>query len=244
MRCVWAPPLPVSVVPVSVSVTMIRGVVWELRARGVDPTQPLDACGLDEGALHGTRATVSTKAYHRFVHRALAATEDPALGLAMGMRAPESMLHVVGHLMLASGTLREALTWFQRYSPWLATGGVWSFTEEGESATFGYAPALQLGDSTRFTNELVMAMAWRNGLHADDALCTTLSQTASRLLRERCKVTIAARVRSVLRSRVDLSDLSIATLAYRAFKRWTGRTPSADAQALATSRSLSASGET
>jgi AraC-like DNA-binding protein len=149
----------------SVSIIMIRGILWELRSRGVDPEPLLTECELAKDAVADIRTTVSSEAYHRFVRRALEVTGDPGLGLSMGSRAPENMLQIVGHLMLASSTLREAFTLFRRYSLLFAAGVKWELTERNEQAIFSYMPAFQLGDTTRFTNEYVMSTASRIGRH-------------------------------------------------------------------------------
>jgi AraC-like DNA-binding protein len=149
----------------SVSIIMIRGILWELRSRGVDPEPLLSECELAKDAVADIRTTVSSERYHRFVRRALEVTGDPALGLSMGSRAPENMLQIVGHLMLASNTLREAFTLFRRYSLLFAAGVKWELTERNEQAIFSYVPAFQLGDTTRFTNEYVMSTASRIGRH-------------------------------------------------------------------------------
>jgi AraC-like DNA-binding protein len=149
----------------SVSIIMIRGILWELRTRSVEPEPLLSACGITREALGDIRSTVSPENYHQFVRLALEATGDPALGLSMGSRAPENMLQIVGHLMLASGTLREAIALFRRYSLLFAAGVKWDLTERGDQAMFSYTPAFQLGDTTRFTNDFVMATALRIGRH-------------------------------------------------------------------------------
>jgi AraC-like DNA-binding protein len=149
----------------SVSIIMIRGILWELRARSVDPEPLLSACGITREALGDIRSTVSPENYHLFVRRALEATGEPALGLSMGSRAPESMLQIVGHLMLASGTLREAISLFRRYSLLFAAGVKWELSERNGEAVFSYTPAFQLGDTTRFTNDFVIATATRIGRH-------------------------------------------------------------------------------
>ncbi len=149
----------------SVSIIMIRGILWELRSRGVDPEPLLTECELAKDAVADIRTTVSSESYHRFVRRALEVTGDPGLGLSMGSRAPENMLQIVGHLMLASNTLREAFNLFRRYSLLFAAGVKWELTERNEQAIFSYVPASQLGDTTRFTNEYVMSTASRIGRH-------------------------------------------------------------------------------
>ena len=149
----------------SVSIIMIRGILWELRSRGVDPDPLLAECELAKDAVADIRTTISSESYHRFVRRALEVTGDPGLGLSMGQRAPENMLQIVGHLMLASTTLREAFSLFRRYSLLFAAGVKWELTERNEQAVFSYIPAVQLGDTTRFTNEYVMATAGRIGRH-------------------------------------------------------------------------------
>lgn len=252
----------------SVSIIMIRGILWELRSRGVDPEPMLTECAIDADQLADIRSTVTPETYHLFVRRALEATGDPALGLSMGTRAPENMLQIVGHLMMASGTLREAFALFRRYSLLFAAGVKWEMTERNEQAFFSYTPAFQLGDTTRFTNEYVLATATRIGqhfavrpeshavevhfqhaapgyaaryesvfgcsvrfgqasnsivfkasaldvrqLHADDTVRAMLGDTAERLLREREGSTTVERVRTLLRYRRDLSDLTSSTLA-------------------------------
>lgn len=149
----------------SVSIIMIRGILWELRSRGVDPDPLLAECELAQDAVADIRTTVSSESYHRFVRRALEVTGDPGLGLSMGQRAPENMLQIVGHLMLASTTLREAFSLFRRYSLLFAAGVKWELSERSDQAIFSYVPAFQLGDTTRFTNEYVMATASRIGRH-------------------------------------------------------------------------------
>jgi len=149
----------------SVSIIMIRGILGELRSRGVDPDPLLAECEIGSGELADIRSTISPETYHLFVRRALAATGEPALGLSMGTRAPENMLQIVGHLMMASGTLREAFALFRRYSLLFAAGVKWELQERNEQAYFSYTPAFQLGDTTRFTNEYVLATACRIGHH-------------------------------------------------------------------------------
>jgi AraC-like DNA-binding protein len=149
----------------SVSIVMIRGILWELRSRRIDPAPLLAECELTEDAIADIRTAVSSDTYHSFVRRALEVTGDPALGLSMGSRAPENMLQIVGHLMLASTTLREAFGLFRRYSLLFAAGVQWELNERNDQATFTYLPAYQLGDTTRFTNEYVLATANRIGRH-------------------------------------------------------------------------------
>src|SRR5687767_5553121 len=149
----------------SVSIIMIRGILWELRSRGVDPDPLLSECEIGSDELADIRSTISPETYHLFVRRALEATGDPALGLSMGARAPENMLQIVGHLMMASGTLREAFALFRRYSLLFAAGVKWEIVERNDQAFFSYTPAFQLGDTTRFTNEYVIATASRIGNH-------------------------------------------------------------------------------
>jgi AraC-like DNA-binding protein len=144
---------------------MIRGILWELRSRRIDPAPLLAECELTEDSIADIRTAVSSDTYHAFVRRALEVTADPALGLSMGSRAPENMLQIVGHLMLASTTLREAFALFRRYSLLFAAGVQWELTERNDLATFTYMPAFQLGDTTRFTNEYVLATANRIGRH-------------------------------------------------------------------------------
>jgi AraC-like DNA-binding protein len=148
-----------------VSVVMIRAVIGDLKGLGVDPGPILAEAGLPMQALADVRAEVPGGVLERLVCRAYAVTHDPALGLRIGARAPESALQMVGPLMLACGTLREAITQFQRYASLFGSGARWQLVEQGELARFVFAMGFRTPEAARFAAEYVAALTIRVGTH-------------------------------------------------------------------------------
>jgi AraC-like DNA-binding protein len=99
------------------------------------------------------------------IERAIALTCDPGLGLSMGIHAPESMLQILGHLMVSCRTPREAFSAFERYAPLLADSVRYTLHEEGEQARFTYHCPVPLGDTSRFAAEFVLVTAQRIAKH-------------------------------------------------------------------------------
>ena len=60
----------------SVSSVMIRGILWELRSRRLDPAPLLAECKVTEDMIADIRTAVSSETYHTFVRRALDVTGD------------------------------------------------------------------------------------------------------------------------------------------------------------------------
>lgn len=65
---------------------------------------------------------------------------DPFLGLRMGERISVSALHVVGHLLLTSRNLREAAAQYGRFAPLVFAGAEFKLDEEGDEASYSFAP--------------------------------------------------------------------------------------------------------
>lgn len=121
--------------------------------------------GIDAERIADIRATVNVEQGDLLVRKAIELTQEPGLGLAIGANAPESMLQVFGHLILAHSTIRDAFAALRRYSSLVIEGPLWGLTEQGERAMFTFEPSVQLGDTTRFTVELVLALTARIGSH-------------------------------------------------------------------------------
>jgi AraC-like DNA-binding protein len=148
-----------------ISVIFARGLIAEIENRGLDPQELLERSNIDGTRLTDLRETLSIEEADLLTRNAMAMTDDPGLGLTIGANAPENMLQVCGHLMLAQSTIREAFAALRRYSSLLAEGPTWNLIERAEVAMFTFEPAVQLGDSTRYGVDYTLAMTTRVGQH-------------------------------------------------------------------------------
>jgi AraC-like DNA-binding protein len=148
-----------------ISVIFARGLVAEVENRGLDPQELLERSHIDGTRLTDLRETLSIEEADLLTRNAMSMTDDPGLGLAIGAHAPENMLQVFGHLLLAQSTIREAFAALRRYSSLLAEGPTWGLVERAEVAMFTFEPALQLGDSTRCGVDYTLAMTAKMGQH-------------------------------------------------------------------------------
>lgn len=145
------------------SVVLVRGVLSEVRSRGLDSDALLAATGIDAKRIADIRETITPDEGVRLVQHAVAFTGDPALGLAVGANAPESMLQVLGHLVMAHSTIREAFQAFRKYAALVFDGPTWDMIEHGDHASVIFQPILQLGDTTRFLVESTLVLTARIG---------------------------------------------------------------------------------
>jgi AraC-like DNA-binding protein len=148
-----------------ISVIFARGLLSEVQNCGLDPQELIRRCNIDGARLADLRETLTVEEADLLTREAMAVTNDPGIGLTIGAKAPESMLQVFGHLILAQSTIREAFAALRRFSGLLAEGPSWSLLERGDSALFTCEPSLQLGDSTRCAMEYTLAMTARIGQH-------------------------------------------------------------------------------
>jgi AraC-like DNA-binding protein len=140
---------------------VVRPFVAALQGNGYDLVQAYQVLGVKPGDMDDVRARVPLAEMNRIVHRALRATADPGLGLTMGSRMPDTMLQMLGPLVLSARSARHAYTLFQRYVPLLAEGLTWNLAEEGEQAMFIYRCTGQQTPSSRFAAEYVLATTMR-----------------------------------------------------------------------------------
>lgn len=148
-----------------VSVIIVRGILAELQRHGIEPAETLLGLDLREDQLADLRSRISFAELDRVIERAISLSGDPGLGLSMGIHAPESMLQILGHLMVSCRTPRDAFVVFERYSPLLADSVRYTLSEEGEQARFTYHCPVPLGDTSRFAAEYVLVMAQRIANH-------------------------------------------------------------------------------
>lgn len=145
----------------SVSVVLVRGILGEVRRRGGAADELLRAADLDPARLSDIRETISLAQAERLVQAAVALTNEPALGLYVGAHSPERMLQLLGHLILAQRTLRDAFAALKRYSSLIFEGPSWALDEQGDRAVLIFQPALSACMPTRFLIESTLVAAAR-----------------------------------------------------------------------------------
>jgi AraC-like DNA-binding protein len=147
-----------------VSITIVRAIVDELRRRGVAEAEVLARAGIDPEELADAAARIPVARYEQAVSAALALSSDTALGLHCAWSAPAGALHVVGHLLVNCGTMRDAIDQFFRFSPLILEGTSWRLWEEGELAHFVYAQQLVAApEHARFDAEFCLTLVLKLG---------------------------------------------------------------------------------
>ena len=149
----------------TISIVVVRGILSELRGRGLDTELLLQRTGLDGGRLLDIRETLTVEESIVLVEQAIAMTEDEGLGLSLGANVPENMLQVFGALILSHSTIRQAFSALRRYAALVIEGPTWNLSEQGDEAHFTFEPSFQLGDVTRFCSECTLALSARIGSH-------------------------------------------------------------------------------
>jgi AraC-like DNA-binding protein len=148
----------------NVSITIVRAIVDELQRRGVAPSEACACAGFDAEELADATARIPVARYERAVSAALDVSADPSLGLHVAWSAPAGALHVVGHLLVNCGTMRDAIDQFFRFSPLILQGTRWSLWEEGEHAHFVYAQQLVAApEHARFDAEFCLTLVLKLG---------------------------------------------------------------------------------
>jgi AraC-like DNA-binding protein len=141
---------------------MLQAILAELERRGIRTEQvlpELPALAEREHQLTALRG----REVELLVERAIAAARDPGLGLTLGQQVPETMLHVLGHLLLTCGTLREAFEVVRKYAGLLMGGVDWYMSERDQTATFGFARPNLSAETTRFWADWALTLALRVG---------------------------------------------------------------------------------
>ncbi|WP_271410189.1 AraC family transcriptional regulator [Pseudomonas sp. Q1-7] len=123
----------------------------------IDRSRLLDGSGVACTDLDTPDKLISHAQELRVFANALASTRDPALGLSLGLRMHVSAYGMLGYTMLASRTLRDALTLALGHPALLGTYFKLSLEEQGAEARlvadgYRYAPEL-----TVFNTELCLS---------------------------------------------------------------------------------------
>lgn len=148
-----------------VSIIFARGLIAEVNNRGLDSRELLQENGIDDERLNDLRAVLTFEESDRLTRHAIELTGDPALGLAVGSTAPESMLQIFGQLLLSESTIRSAFATLNRFGSLFAEGPVWTMVERADVAMVTFTPAVNLGESTRYVVDYTLAMTARMGGH-------------------------------------------------------------------------------
>jgi AraC-like DNA-binding protein len=148
-----------------ISSVVVRAIVAEVENRGHPADRVLRAGGLERDALARPTHGIRYREFERLVRHAMDLTSDPALGLAVGRHAPESMLNVLGMLLVTARTIRESFAYLHRYGSLVASGIAWQLSEHDGRTRIGYACEGTSGDTSRFAADCAMALLLRIGRH-------------------------------------------------------------------------------
>lgn len=122
----------------TISVSVIRGLVSYVTSTGVSEAELLTRAGLDPAHLHERTARVSPEVQDRLFLAALELTGDPALGLRMGEQTPIGAFGVPAYMSLHAGTLFEAADVLFRYHRVIADCPAPYFAPEGDRQVLVY----------------------------------------------------------------------------------------------------------
>lgn len=147
----------------SVSVVYARALVAEFEARGLDSSALLAQSGIDAGRLADIREKLLLEELSQLTRNAVAMTDDPGLGLAIGSKVPLNVLQLLSSLLLAQRSIRDASSTFVRYSALMSEGSTYRLIEEGEVATWAVLPDLPPNDVTRVLIDYALVLAARVG---------------------------------------------------------------------------------
>jgi len=148
-----------------ISTVVVRAIVAEVENRGLHAERVLRAGGIDRAILAQPAHGVRFREFDRVVRQAMELTCDPGLGLTIGRHAPESMLNVLGMLLVTSRTIRESFDYLSKYGSLVASGFDWQLIEAGERTRIGYTCTGEPSETSRFGADCAMSLLLRIGRH-------------------------------------------------------------------------------
>lgn len=104
------------------SISLVRALTSAVEREGATRADYFALAGIDPALVERDDARLDLKTYIRALEAAIAATQNPALGLQLGQHATSAMYHVVAHLAEVAKTLGDAIDTILRYSGILASG--------------------------------------------------------------------------------------------------------------------------
>jgi len=103
-------------VHLTLPVHYVRLIADQVRVMGGDVGRWLAESGLSEEDIGATSLPMAGETFERLVAGAIEATGEPALGLFVGERLVATTHGILGYAVLSSGTLRQAIDVFERYT--------------------------------------------------------------------------------------------------------------------------------
>lgn len=132
--------------------SIIYGVYGHLSRTGVDENELLEQVGLDRSILNQPLKMISQQSAAAYFELASEKLGDKCFGLRLGALSPGGSSGLLGHLVMAAPTARDALTVFAGFSPAYATEASCGYEEDRRSgiSTFSWryaeetAPRMQI----------------------------------------------------------------------------------------------------
>jgi AraC-like DNA-binding protein len=148
----------------NVSITIVRAIVDELQRRGLSSAAFSAHAEIDLAELADATSRITVERYERAAAAALSLSGDPAIGLHAAWSAPAGALHVVGHLLVNCGSMRDAIEQFFHFAPLILEGTRWRLREEDLEAHFVYEQqSVTDAEHARFDAEFCMALVLKLG---------------------------------------------------------------------------------
>ena len=122
----------------TVSMSWVDAVLAEAERQGVGRGRLLAQAGIAPEELQQERWPIDH--ITRLWHAAVACTQDAGFGLAAGSRAGPGNFNVVGELLRASATLREAIAAVQKYQRLISDGGRFQMVAGARASWLIYHP--------------------------------------------------------------------------------------------------------
>ncbi|GLK88594.1 AraC family transcriptional regulator [Pseudomonas turukhanskensis] len=150
---------PVRVRLGDLSVGFVHGLADAVRVAGQDPLPLLEQYGLDSARLAEPRARLSIPRYMRLGHAAIQLTDQPGLGLSMGVHTRLSQVGLAGVTAAQAPTVREAARALIRFEPLYAYNyrGQSSFHEDARGAWLRFYTISPYNAYNRFVVDSVLA---------------------------------------------------------------------------------------
>jgi AraC-like DNA-binding protein len=126
---------PVYMIPAGSVQVVLQGI----RATGRNPSDALDAVGLDPALLEDPDERVSTEAVSALWREAVAMTSDRAFGIHVAEALRPGMFDVLDYAVRSSPTFGEGARLYHRYVRLLNTGALTTLEVEDERVTMTFA---------------------------------------------------------------------------------------------------------
>jgi AraC-like DNA-binding protein len=148
-----------------VSISILRGFAGMLRALSVDFERLFRETGVDINAYERSQGPVDLGIADRLMRAAFTLTQEPALGLSFGAKAPFQTLGMLGEVLTHSPTLRAAIGELTTYLPLVFPQCRFRLLEEGDRAFLIFEPQISDAHAARFCTEVAFTFAVRVGQH-------------------------------------------------------------------------------